>query len=135
MKFAAAFLGRKIEEGVESHVAANIDMFLQSISPEVSAPSSLKNVAASNLCFGLPMKWALHEVGGNKQINAEIRERLSRFEQRLSGFAEIALSEDEQNNLVNFYISGLTLNNNRKELIEIETRISRLDQAQTGETR
>ncbi|GHB50181.1 hypothetical protein GCM10007094_44320 [Pseudovibrio japonicus] len=128
MRFRKAFLQPDTDETIESHVAFHVEHLLQSVSPEVSPSPLLENVASSNLCFGVPMNWALQDAVRDKRIRIELRERLSRFETRLSGISEINLAEDRNNNQVKFVISASCLTNDVWQAVELQTTLSRMDQ-------
>ncbi|WP_310621195.1 hypothetical protein [Flexibacterium corallicola] len=134
MKFGAAFLGRKLEDGIDTQIAENIDNLLQTVSPEAQVAPELENVIASNLCYGLPMNWALQEASRNNQLREELRKRLHRFETRVVEVSEIDLSEDAQGNCVKFYIAGAREADGTKDAIAVEAKLSRMDQAQLEES-
>lgn len=128
MSFASAFLGGRTSEGSHAQIASNVQALLQSISPEPEVGLEMVNVLASNLCYGVPMDWALENGQGNVQMRGMLRARLNRFEMRLSILSAIELYEDTDNNTVIFSISGGVQGNFGTESIEIETKLSRMDQ-------
>ena len=128
MSFASAFLGGRTGEGSHAQIASNVQALLQSISPEPEVGLEMVNVLASNLCYGVPMDWALENGQGNVQMRGMLRARLNRFEMRLSILSAIELYEDTENNTVIFFISGGVQGNFGTESIEIETKLSRMDQ-------
>lgn len=128
MSFASAFLGGRTGEGSHAQIASNVQALLQSISPEPEVGLEMVNVLASNLCYGVPMDWALENGQGSVQMRGMLRARLNRFEMRLSILSAIELYEDTENNTVIFFISGGVQGNFGTESIEIETKLSRMDQ-------
>jgi predicted component of type VI protein secretion system len=74
------------------------------------------------------MDWALENGQGSVQMRGMLRARLNRFEMRLSILSAIELYEDTENNTVIFFISGGVQGNFGTESIEIETKLSRMDQ-------
>ncbi|WP_293450664.1 hypothetical protein [Planktotalea sp.] len=128
MGFATAFLGARAQETPEAKIATNVQTLLQSISPEFEVERALHNVHASNLCYGVPMTWALGDGESSGQMRGMLRERLNRFEPRLSVLSEIELHEDTDLNTVTFFIAGGMKNNSGTEAVEIETTLSRMDQ-------
>ena len=128
MSFASAFLGGRTSEGSHAQIASNVQALLQSISPEPEVGLEMVSVLASNMCYGVPMDWALENGQGNVQMRGMLRARLNRFEMRLSILSAIELYEDTDNNTVIFSISGGVQGNFGTESIEIETKLSRMDQ-------
>lgn len=127
MSFTSAFLDEADGE-LEHEVQANIATLLQAISPECSAGVELPNVQASILCFGMPMHWALAEGRKSRQMRSTLKDRLGAFEPRLSAVSEIDVHEDDQQNSVTFFVSGTVKEGGTAQPIEVETRLSRLDQ-------
>lgn len=128
MSFASAFLGASESESHEDRIGANVQTLLQAISPEWVVGPELVNVRSSNLCFGVPMNWALNDAKNSKHMRATLRERLNRFEPRFSLLTEIEVEEDQQQNAVTFSVVGAVRQNGRNEPIEIQTMLSRMDQ-------
>jgi predicted component of type VI protein secretion system len=128
MSFATAFLAARADEHTEAKIATNVQTLLQSISPEFEVDRALQNVHASNLCYGVPMTWALGDGENSAQMRGMLRERLNRFEPRLSVLSEIELREDTDLNTVTFFIAGGMKNKAVTEAVEIETTLSRMDQ-------
>lgn len=128
MSFATAFLGAGESESYEDRISANVQTLLQAISPEWVVGPELVNVQSSNLCCGVPMNWALNDPQNSKQMRAMLRERLNRFEPRFTVLTEIDVQEDVQKNVVTFSIVGAVLENGQNQLIEILTKMSRMDQ-------
>jgi predicted component of type VI protein secretion system len=128
MSFAAAFLGQSASATVEQRIAMHLELLLQSISPERSAGSALPHVQASNLCFGLPMNWAVAGGARNALIQQGLQQRLARFEPRINLLNEIEIQSDEQDNSVSFFIGATVATKNGSETIAIEKTISRMDQ-------
>lgn len=128
MSFATAFLGASENQSHEDRICANVQTLLQAISPEWVVGPELLNVRSSNFCYGVPMNWALNDPQNSKQMRAVLRERLNRFEPRFSVLTEIDVEEDQQHNVVTFSIVGAVRENGRSEPIEIQTKLSRMDQ-------
>lgn len=127
MSFATAFLRQSASATVEQRIAMQIEMLLQSISPERLAGSALSHVKASNLCFGLPMNWAVAGRGRDTMIRQELQQRLKRFEPRINLLSEIEIQSDEQNNSISFYIVATVATENGSKKIAFEKTISRMD--------
>lgn len=132
MSFASAFLGTPADQGVEERVAAHVDVLLQSVAPEHVVGPQLPNVRASNLCFGVPMNWALGDGQRNLQVRGTLRDRMEKFEPRLALLSDISLQEDDAENAVTFYIAGAVRDGARTDKVEIVTRLSRMDQYADG---
>lgn len=128
MSFASAFLGASEDGSNETRIASNVQTLLQAIAPECNVGRSLENVLSSNLCFGVPMNWALGDGQNSVQMRGMLRERLNRFEPRLSVLSEIDVHEDTDQNTVTFYIAGGVQSTAGTEAVEIETTLSRMDQ-------
>tara|TARA_B100000768_G_C11080350_1_gene290531 strand:+ start:159 stop:563 length:405 start_codon:yes stop_codon:yes gene_type:complete len=127
MSFAAAFLEQSASATVEQRIAMHLEVLLQSISPERLAGSVLPHVQASNLCFGLPMNWAVAGGARDTMIRQALQQRLTRFEPRINFLSEIEIQSDEQNNSVSFYIGGTVATENGSKKIAFEKTISRMD--------
>ena len=127
MSFAAAFLGQNASATVEHRIAMHLEVLLQSISPERSAGSVLPHVQASNLCFGLPMNWAVTGGGRDTMIRQALQQRLMRFEPRINLLSEIEIQSDEQNNSISFYIGATVTTENGSKTIAFKKTISRMD--------
>ena len=127
MSFATAFLKQSASATVEQRIAMQIEMLLQSISPERLAGSALSHVKASNLCFGLPMNWAVAGGARDTMIRQELQQRLKRFEPRINLLREIEIQSDEQNNSISFYIVATVATENGSKKIAFEKTISRMD--------
>lgn len=134
MSFASAFLGLRENDQGYSAISATVGNMLQSISPECKVPEGLYNVRSSNLCYGVPMQWALGDGAKSKRTRGLLRERLTRFEPRLSSLSEIDVAENDDENAVTFIVVGTTRNGPKIETVEIEKRLSRMDQHMDGET-
>lgn len=132
MSFASAFLGARDKEDSSARVEANLETLLQAISPEWVVGPELENVQASNLCFGVPMNWALAEGRDSRQMRSTLRDRLNSFEPRLVSLSEIDVQEDTQQNTVTFYVAGAVRADGSTRLIEIEKKLSRMDQNVEG---
>ena len=128
MSFASAFLGANAEEGLDESIGAHVETLLKAISPEWDAGPGLPNVRASNLCYGVPMNWALGDGHRMSQVRGALRERLERFEPRLELLSEIELEEDVSENAVTFFVAGSARSGSVTDRVEIETKLSRLDQ-------
>lgn len=128
MSFATAFLGAREDDSSEMKIATNVQTILQSICPEWEVDRELINVHSSNLCYGFPMAWVLGDGENSTQMRSVLRERLQRFEPRLSTLSEIDLREDTDLNTFTFFITGNVKKDTGNEAIEIETAISRMDQ-------
>ncbi|MDC1480750.1 GPW/gp25 family protein [Ascidiaceihabitans sp.] len=127
MSFATAFLKQSASATVEQRIAMQIEMLLQSISPERLAGSALSHVKASNLCFGLPMNWAVAGGARDTMIRQELQQRLKRFEPRINLLSEIEIQSDEQNNSISFYIVATVATESGSKKIAFEKTISRMD--------
>lgn len=128
MSFATAFLDAREDANSEALIASNVQTLLQAIAPEYEVERGLENVLSSNLCFGVPMNWALGEGQNSAQMRGMLRERLNRFEPRLSVLSEIDVHEDSDQNTVTFYIAGGVQGLSGTESVEIATKLSRMDQ-------
>ena len=107
MSFATAFLGQSGSATIEQRIAKHLEVLLQSISPERFVGRDLPYVQASNLCFGLPMNWAVNGGARDTMIRQALQQRLARFEPRIKLLSEIEIQSDEQNNSVSFYIGAI----------------------------
>ena len=132
MSFRSAFLGARDDQSLDESIGAQVETLLKSISPECNTSGRLPHVQASNLCFGVPMNWALGDGQRNAQVRGTLRERLERFEPRLALLSEIELREDASENAISFYIAGGVRKEGNTDRIEIETTLSRLDQDAGG---
>lgn len=130
MSFASAFLGKKERQTIETEIAEHVDVMMQSVAPEPKIDEALENVRSSSLCFGIPMNWALNDADRQAQVSREMRDRLRRFEPRLEIVREVEMSEDENDNSVNFVVRG---NLRQGNSIEVSTQISLFDQMVKGE--
>lgn len=133
MSFASAFLDEHEDAPTEDKIAASVEVILRSISPECNIPASLRETRSSNLCFGVPMQWALGDGIDSKQVRSGLRERLNKFEPRLVSLQGIDITEDEENNSVTFHFTGVAQSAEGQESVEIGTCLSRLDQHVVGE--
>ena len=127
MSFATAFLGQSESATIEQRVANHLEVLLQSISPERSVGRDLPHVQASNLCFGLPMNWAVNGGARDTMIRQALQQRLARFEPRIKLLSEIEIKSDEQNNSVSFYIGAIDVTENGSKTMSFEKTISRMD--------
>lgn len=128
MSFASAFLDQPDDLALESRVGQHVETLLQSIAPEQVVGPEFPHVRVSNLCFGVPMDWALGEGRRNTQIRSMLRDRLEKFEPRLALMSEISLQEDATENSVTFYIAGAVRGQSGTERVEIVKTLSRMDQ-------
>lgn len=128
MSFASAFLGISEDCSVEELVAIQVETLLQSVAPEHLVGPQLPNVQSSNLCFGVPMNWAMGDGQRNVQVRGTLRDRMEKFEPRLALMSEISLQENETENAVTFLIVGAVRDHGRTEKVEIYTKLSRMDQ-------
>lgn len=128
MSFASAFLGLRRNDTTEKRIAATVESVLQSISPECNVPDGLQNVRSSNLCYGVPMQWALGDGAQSKRTRGVLRERLTTFEPRLNTLSEIDVVENEQENCVTFVVAGTSHVGSDTEVVDIQKRLSRMDQ-------
>ncbi|MDX8349809.1 hypothetical protein SLH49_17625 [Cognatiyoonia sp. IB215446] len=128
MSFASAFLGLRENDTTEKRIAATVESVLQSISPECDVPDGLQNVRSSNLCYGVPMQWALGDGAQSKRTRGVLRERLTTFEPRLNTLSEIDVVENDQENSVTFVVVGTSQVGSDTEAVDIEKRLSRMDQ-------
>ena len=95
MSFATAFLGQSGSATIEQRIAKHLEVLLQSISPERSVGRDLQHVQASNLCFGLPMNWAVNGGARDTMIRQALQQRLARFEPRIKLLSEIEITVDK----------------------------------------
>lgn len=128
MSFASAFLGINEDCSLDELVAIQVENLLQSVAPEHAVGPQLPNVQSSNLCFGVPMNWALGDGQRNVQVRGTLRDRMEKFEPRLALMSEISLQENEAENAVTFFIAGAIRDHGRTEKVEIFTTLSRMDQ-------
>ncbi len=127
MSFATAFLGQSGSATVEQRIATHLEVLLQSISPERSVGPKLPHAQASNLCFGLPMNWAVNGGARDTMIRQALQQRLTRFEPRIKLLSEIEIQSDEHNNSVSFYIGATVMTENGIKTMSFEKAISRMD--------
>lgn len=127
MSFATAFLGQSGSATIEQRIAKHLEVLLQSISPERFVGRDLPHVQASNLCFGLPMNWAVNGGERDRMIRQALQQRLARFEPRIKLLNEIEIESDEQNNSVSFYIGAIVVTENGSKTMSFEKTISRMD--------
>jgi predicted component of type VI protein secretion system len=127
MSFATAFLGQSGSATIEQRIAKHLEVLLQSISPERSVGRDLQHVQASNLCFGLPMNWAVNGGARDTMIRQALQQRLARFEPRIKLLSEIEIQPNEQNNSVSFYIGAIVITEKGSKTISFEKTISRMD--------
>lgn len=132
MSFASAFLDMPDDQSLEDRVGYHVEILLQSIAPEQVVGPELPNVRLSNLCFGVPMDWALGEGQRNTQVRSMLRDRLEKFEPRLALMSEISLQEDTTENSVTFYIAGAVRSQSGTDKVEIIKTLSRMDQYVDG---
>ncbi|MEM9549668.1 MAG: GPW/gp25 family protein [Pseudomonadota bacterium] len=128
MSFASAFLGASEDATLDDSVGEVVETLLKAVSPDCVVGPQLPNVRASNLCFGVPMNWAIGGGQRKAQIRGALRERLERFEPRLELLSEIELQENPSDNAVTFYIAGAVRQQGQSDRFEIETKLSRMDQ-------
>ena len=127
MSFATAFLGQSGSATIEQRIAKHLEVLLQSISPERFVGRDLPHVQASNLCFGLPMNWAVNGGERDTMIRQALQQRLARFEPRIKLLSEIEIESDELNNSVSFYIEAIVVTENGSKTMSFEKTISRMD--------
>lgn len=130
MSFASAFLGKDEQQSIEAQIEAHVDVLMQSVAPEPKVDDGFENVLSSSLCFGIPMNWALNDADRQAQVSRAMRDRLRRFEPRLDIVREVEISEDENDNSVNFVVRG---NLRQGNSVEVSTHISLFDQMVKGE--
>lgn len=128
MSFATAFLGLRAGDASDKVISSSVENLLQSIAPECAASDSLPNVRASNLCYGVPMHWALSDGATSKRTRGVLRERLATFEPRLKTMSEIDVVDHDAENAVTFVVVGAARVGADVEVVEIEKRLSRMDQ-------
>ena len=128
MSFADAFLTNRRNESVEDRVAEHVDRLMQSVAPETAVSSELPNVQASNLCFGIPMNWALNDANRQAQVRRMLKDRLQRFEPRLQQIRGVEMSEDAGENLVEFSVAARLADGTQFTDIELQTSVSLFDQ-------
>lgn len=132
MSFGSAFLERAGDQRIEECVGFHVETMLQSIAPEPIVGPALPHVRLSNLCFGVPMDWALDEGQRNLHVRRMLRDRLEKFEPRLALMTDIFLQEDTAKNAVTFYIAGAVRSQSGTDRVEIYTTLSRMDQYGDG---
>ncbi|MGJ8603703.1 MAG: hypothetical protein ACSHXH_06205 [Marivita sp.] len=132
MSFASAFLNMPEDQTIEEQVGLHVETLLQSVAPEQVVGPELRHVRLSNLCFGVPMDWALGEGQRNMQVRSMLRDRLEKFEPRLALMSEISLQEDPTENAVTFYIAGAVRVAGKTDKVEIVKKLSRMDQYPEG---
>ncbi|TQF00102.1 MAG: hypothetical protein FKY71_05180 [Spiribacter salinus] len=132
MSFASAFLNMPDDQSIEVRVGRHVETLLQSVAPEQVVGPELPHVRVSNLCFGVPMDWALGEGQRNTQVRSMLRDRLEKFEPRLALMSEISLQEDTAENSVTFYIAGAVRTQGGTDKVEIVKTLSRMDQYAEG---
>lgn len=132
MSFASAFLNMPDDQSIEVRVGRHVETLLQSVAPEQVVGPELPHVRVSNLCFGVPMDWALGEGQRNTQVRSMLRDRLEKFEPRLALMSEISLQEDTTENSVTFYIAGAVRIQGGTDKVEIVKTLSRMDQYAEG---
>ena len=128
MSFASAFLGQPPAPTIEQKIAHQLEVLLQSVSPEQQVGPELPNVQASNLCYGMPMNWAVGDGARNTMIRVALQQRLARFEPRITLLSDIEIQSDDQENAVSFFISATVATEGGSQTIGIEKTISRMDQ-------
>lgn len=126
MRFAQAFLGAPPAQDEEGAIARHLAHLLEAVVPGPPIPPACPHVAGSNLGFALPMNWALAEADRRDDIRAALRARLAAFEPRLSTIGEIEIAEDDEGNIVEFFIRAQRAGGARAPL-EIGARVSLLD--------
>ena len=125
MRFAKAFLGAPARLDEDGAIARQVAHLLEAVVPGPGIPPACMQVAASNLGFGLPMNWALADADRREQIRAALRARLERFEPRLAAVSTIEIAEDDEGNIVEFYIRARRRSGT--DPVEIGARLSLLD--------
>lgn len=129
MSFATAFLKQPLDQSIEDQIGQNVETLLQSVAPEFVVGPQFPNVQLSNLCFGVPMDWALGHGQRNSQVRSTLRERLEKFEPRLALMSEISLQDNTQENAVTFVIQGAVRKQTGLEQVEVVKTLSRMDQS------
>lgn len=127
MRFAKAFLDAPDTLSYDDAIARQVAFLLEAVVPGPQLPAGCAQVAASNLGFALPMNWALADAERREEIGAALRERLLRFEPRLVAISEIAISEDDEGNIVEFFIHARRADAGGVVPVEIGARLSLLD--------
>jgi len=128
MGFSDAFLQNRMPAGDDTGIGLQVGLLMQSVAPEPAVPEVLTHVRASNLCFGVPMNWALNDADRQRELCQTLRRKLQDFEPRLLLIRQIEIHEDEVSNLVEFTIRADARIQDAEAEIELETRLSLFDQ-------
>ena len=128
MSFASAFLNQSAGQSIEDQIGLQVETLLHSIAPEYVVGPEFPHVQLSNLCFGVPMDWALGEGQRNTQVRSMLRDRLEKFEPRLALMSEISLQDKAEENAVTFFIAGAARSQAGMDQVEIIKTLSRMDQ-------
>lgn len=132
MGFSDVFLKSRMPVGDDSGIGLQVGLLMQAVAPEPDVPEALTHVRASNLCFGVPMNWALNDADRQHQVCQNLRHKLEDFEPRLVLIREIEVHEDEVKNLVHFTVRADARIHSVDAEIELETRLSLFDQQVEG---
>lgn len=128
MSFARTFLSDRLTGADSEGIGLHVEQLMQAVAPEWHVPETLPHVRASNLCFGVPMNWALNDADRQQQVCRTLRYKLGQFEPRISQVHEVQMQEDEAGNMVSFVIRADAKIADGEEGIELETRLSLFDQ-------
>jgi predicted component of type VI protein secretion system len=128
MSFARTFLNDRLNSSDPEGIGLHVEQLMQAVAPEWSVPETLPHVRASNLCFGVPMNWALNDADRQQQVCRTLRYKLGQFEPRFSQVHEIKMQEDEAGNMGSFVIRADARMGDGEEGSELETRLSLFDQ-------
>ena len=135
MGFCDVFFESKLSARDDASIGLQVGFLMQAIAPEPDVPEALTNVRSSNLCFGVPMNWALNDADRQRQVCQSLRHKLEDFEPRLVSIRQIDVHEDEIGNLVEFTVRANARIRSAQEEIELETRLSLFDQQVEGANR
>lgn len=130
MSFASAFLNQPSDQTIEEQVGFQIEVLLLASSPECKVGPELPCVSSSNLCFGIPMDWALNEGQRNKRVKNTVRARILKFEPRFAATEEISITDNVEDNAVEFTITGNVHEHAHLSYVEISKTLSRMDQSE-----
>lgn len=128
MSFARTFLRERLTGADSEGIGLNVEQLMEAVAPEWQVPETLAHVRASNLCFGVPMNWALNDADRQQQVCRTLRYKLDQFEPRISQVHDLQMQEDEAGNMVSFVIRADAKMADGEEGIELETRLSLFDQ-------
>lgn len=134
MSFARTFLTEHLSSSDQDGIGLHLEQLLEAVAPEWPVPDSLPHVRASNLCYGVPMNWALNDADRQQQVCRTLRRKLDQFEPRLLSVQQVSMQEDEAGNIVSFVIRAEVRIGDTDEGIELQTRLSLFDQQVEGDS-